>query len=69
MCRFRQTFFGRTYDFLKLDTEYINHLYEKIYYMKIYMNWSFEEIYMFPVALRNWFFNKWLEDNKKNQEE
>ncbi len=36
--------------------------------MKTYMNWTFEEIYMLPVNLRNWFFDKWVEDKKKNSE-
>ena len=40
----------------------MNVVYEKMYYMKTYMNWSFEEIYMLPVTLREWFFDKWLED-------
>ena len=68
MCLFWRTFFGRTYDFISLDSEYINYVYEKIYYMKTYMNWSFEEIYMLPIPLRDWFFNKWKEDNTKNEE-
>lgn len=32
------------------------------------MNWGFEEVYMLPIQLREWFFNKWLEDNSKKQE-
>jgi hypothetical protein len=43
----------------------MNSVYEQIYYMKTYMNWSFEEIYMLPITLRNWFFDKWMEDNTK----
>lgn len=27
------------------------------------MGWSFEEIYMLPIPLRDWFYNKWIEDN------
>ena len=69
MCLFWQTFFGRTYDFIELPVEYVNNLYEKIYYMKTYMNWTFEEIYMLPVNLRNWFFDKWVEDKTKKSEE
>lgn len=33
--------------------------------MKTYMGWSFEEIYMLPIPLRDWFYNKWIEDNTK----
>lgn len=67
-CLFWRTFFGRTYDFMHLPTEYINALYEKIYYMKTYMNWSFEEVYILPIVLRNWFFQKWIEEKSKNLE-
>ena len=37
--------------------------------MKTYMNWSFEEVYMLPVVLRNWFFQKWIEVNGKKSEQ
>jgi hypothetical protein len=30
------------------------------------MGWSFEEVYMLPIALREWFLNKWVEENTKN---
>jgi hypothetical protein len=69
MCLLWLTFFGRTYDFIELSAEYINHVYEKFFYMKNYMNWSFEEIYMLPVNLREWFFNKWLEVNSAKKDE
>ncbi len=46
----------------------MNAVYEKFYYMKTYMGWSFEEIYMLPIPLRNWFFDKWIEDNNKKEE-
>lgn len=36
--------------------------------MKTYMNWTFEEVYMLPVNLRNWFFDKWVEDKTKKSE-
>lgn len=66
---FWPTFFGREYGFIKLSSEYINHVYEKIFYMKTYMGWSFQEIYMLPVSLRNWFFDKWREVNIKKPKE
>lgn len=37
--------------------------------MKTYMGWSFEEIYMLPITLREWFFEKWKETNVKKDEE
>lgn len=61
----RQTFFGPNYKYFDLTAEYMNSVYEQIYYMKTYMSWSFEEIYMLPITLRNWFYDKWLEDNTK----
>lgn len=68
VCRSRQTFFGPNYDYIKIPHEYLKVVYEKIYIMKTHMNWGFEEIYMLPVQLREWFFDKWLEENSKNKE-
>jgi len=68
VCRSRQTFFGPNYEFFKIPPEYSDVLYEKIYIMKTYMGWSFEEIFLLPIPLRDWFINKWLEDNKKTEE-
>lgn len=45
----------------------MNTVYEKIYIMKAYAGWGFEEFYMLPIRLREWFFNKWLEENKKSE--
>jgi len=53
---------------MNVPEDYNSVVYEKIYYMKTYMNWSFEEVYMMPIPLRDWFFNRWLEENSKNQE-
>jgi len=36
--------------------------------MKIHMGWSFEEAYMLPIPLREWFINKWVEQNTKTSE-
>jgi hypothetical protein len=68
VCRSWQTFFGQNYKFIEIPVEYMNAVYEKFYYMKTYMGWSFEEIYMLPIPLRNWFFDKWIEDNNKKEE-
>lgn len=69
VCRSRQTFFGPNYKYLELPVEYVNSVYVKIFQMKTYMNWSFEEIYMLPIPLRNWFYDKWVEENTKNSNE
>lgn len=68
VCRFRQTFFGPNYKFLELPVEYNNNVYIKIFQMKTYMNWSFEEVYMLPIPLRDWFYEKWIEENTKIHE-
>ena len=65
MGRLWQTFFHRNYKFIELPAEYINSVYEKIYNMKTYMGWSFNEAYSLPIVLRDWFFDRWLEDNGK----
>lgn len=68
VCRSWQTFFGHNYTYLKAPAEYSQVVYEKIYIMKAYMGWSFEEAYMLPIPLREWFINKWIEKNTKNSE-
>jgi hypothetical protein len=30
--------------------------------MKTHMGWSFEEAYILPISLREWFYSKWIED-------
>ena len=66
VCRSWQTFFGSNYAYLEIPPEYSKVVYEKIYIMKTHMGWSFEEVYMLPIALREWFLNKWVEENTKN---
>ncbi len=65
VCRYRPTFFGPNYDFFKIPPEYINMVYEKIYRMKTYMNWSFEEVYMLPIPLRDWFYDRHISDKEE----
>jgi hypothetical protein len=36
--------------------------------MTYYMNWTFFDAYSLPVKLRNWFFDKWM-DKKKSENE
>ena len=68
VCLSGLTFFGLSYNYFKAPEDYNSVVYEKIYLMKTYMGWSFEEIYMLPIPLRDWFINKWIEDNKKKEE-
>jgi hypothetical protein len=46
-------------------------VYEQIFYLKHYGNWSFSEAYSLPVGLRFWFFERMVrqfESEKKEQE-
>ncbi len=59
-----RTFFG-------LSDNYMKSVYEQIFYLKHYGNWSFSEAYSLPVGLRYWFFDrmvKQFEQEKKEQE-
>jgi len=56
-----ETFFG-------LNSDYINSVYEKIFYLIQLGNWSFFEAHAIPVTLRNWFFeklSKYMEERTK----
>jgi len=44
----------------------MENVYEQIFYLKYYSNWSFIEAYSLPVGLRNWFSNRLV---KQKQEE
>ena len=33
--------------------------------MKTYMNWSFEEVYMLPIPLRDWFYDRHISDKEE----
>ena len=62
------TFFGQNFNFIKLSAEFVNNSYEQIFMMTYYMNWTFFDAYSLPVKLRNWFFDKWM-DKKKSENE
>ena len=59
--RLERSFFG-------LNNEYSKQLYEQIFLMKHYGGWSFIEVYNLPVGLRNWFYQRLVqqyeEENK-----
>ena len=54
--------------FFGLNSEYSKQLYEQIFLMKHYGGWSFTEVYNLPVGLRNWFYERLVqqyeEENK-----
>jgi hypothetical protein len=46
----------------------MQNVYEQFFYMKMFGNWSFTELYNLPIGLRTWFFEK-LVDYKKQENE
>lgn len=57
-----ETFFG-------LTSDYMNSVYERIFYMIQTGNWRFFEAHAIPVTLRNWFFDKLIEYFEKQNKE
>jgi hypothetical protein len=62
------TFFGQNFNFIKLTPEMVNNSYEQIFLMTYHMGWNFFDAYSLPIALRNWFFTKWIEKKKSETE-
>ena len=56
------------YRFFGLSTEYMQNIYEQFFFMKMFGNWSFIELYNLPIGLRSWFFDKLVEYKKKESE-
>tara|TARA_R110000824_G_scaffold122826_2_gene280340 strand:- start:1234 stop:1470 length:237 start_codon:yes stop_codon:yes gene_type:complete len=59
--RLRRTFFG-------LSDNYMKQVYEQFFLLKYYGGWSFIEAYNLPVGLRNWFFNRLVQQKEKENE-
>ena len=55
------TFFG-------LNDEYIEGVYEEIFILKYYGNWSFIESYNLPIGLREWFVKRLLKQKTDEAE-
>ena len=62
------TFFGQNYNFIKLDSNFVNNSYEQIFLMTYYMGWNFFDAYSLPIRLRNWLFDKWIDRKKTDNE-
>lgn len=62
------TFFGHNYNFFNLTAEHINESYQQIFLMTYYMGWNFFDAYSLPIKLRNWFFEKWVDRKKSDNE-
>ena len=60
-CHLRRTFFG-------LTDEYIEAIYEQIFYLKYLGGWSFYEAYNLPIGLRDWFVKRLTEQIQKENE-
>ena len=54
------TFFG-------LTDEYIEQVYEQFFILKHHGGWSLFELYNLPVGLRNWFFDRMVEEFEKEK--
>ena len=57
------------WDFFGLTSKYSEQLYEQIFLMKHYGGWSFIEVYNLPVGLRNWFYERLVQQFEKEKEE
>ena len=55
------TFFG-------LTDEYTEQVYEQFFILKHHGGWSLYELYNLPVGLRNWFFERMLEEFEKEKQ-
>ena len=58
----QQNFFG-------LNDEYMQSVYEEIFVLKYYGNWSFIESYNLPIGLRNWFVKRLVKQKQEEAEQ
>ena len=56
-----RTFFG-------LTSEYIESVYEQMFFMNYIGNWSLTELYNLPIGLRRWFIKKTIKQKEMEQE-
>ena len=61
-CRSELAFFG-------LTPEYINHVYEEFFQLKYYGGWSFFEAYSLPIAIREWFTKRLIQQFETEAEQ
>ena len=54
------TFFG-------LTNEYVEQMYEQFFVLKHHGGWSLYELYNLPVGLRNWFFERMIQEFEKER--
>ena len=54
------TFFG-------LTDEYVEQIYEQFFILKHHGGWSLYELYNLPVGLRNWFFDRMIQEFEREK--
>ena len=59
---FPQTFFG-------LNDQYVENVYEELFYLKHYGGWSFIEVYNLPIQLREWWVKRLIKQFEAEAEE
>ena len=55
------------YSFFGLNEEYIEYVYEQIFFLKYHGGWSFIETYNLPVQLRDWFTTRLIKQKETEQ--
>ena len=61
-------FFGQKSNILNIDADFVNTSYEQIFFMTYQMGWTFFDAYSLPIKLRNWFFERWINQKKSENE-
>ena len=56
-----RTFFG-------LTSNYLENVYEQMFFMNYVGNWSITELYNLPVGLRRWFVERTLKQKEEENE-
>jgi hypothetical protein len=54
--------------FFGLTSDYIENIYEQMFFMNYAGNWTITELYNLPVGLRRWFIEKTLKQKEMERE-
>ena len=57
-----RTFFG-------LTSEYMEQVFEQIFFLKYTGHWTLSEIYSLPIGLREWFVKRTIQQRQAEEEE
>ncbi len=69
--RLRSAFFGQSdifERFFNITDEVIENVYEQLFLLKYYGNWSFQEAYNLPIRLRKWFLMRTSKQREDEEE-